>query len=193
MPSPARTGAGRRKSELSLLSNRSNFEEFDDGHRRHTGDDKGQRGAVAAGQDRFAVSRWWPGSTTRATSGCSTNPGASTSRCRHRACWPRWSRGVDRRPRAHHGVPQGCVTWWRSRCPTTPPGVGALSASSNCPGTQVTIPRGNRVIVPSPTEASRAAMNCCSSPRRSRTNCGRSCCRRSLVGRRRARRCADLI
>ena len=57
-----------------------------------TGDDKVNLTASLLAKTEFGVSGWWPGSTTRATSGCSPRRGASTSRSRRRAPWSPRSR-----------------------------------------------------------------------------------------------------
>lgn len=57
-----------------------------------TGDDKANVVVSLLAKTEFAVPASWPGSTTRATSGCSTTAGASTSPCPHRACWRHWSK-----------------------------------------------------------------------------------------------------
>ena len=57
-----------------------------------TGDDKANLVVSLLAKTEYGVPGWWPGSTTRTTSGCSTSRGASTSRSPRRGCCRPWSR-----------------------------------------------------------------------------------------------------
>lgn len=103
-----------------------------------TGDDKANLVLSLLAKTEFAVARVVARVNDPAMSGCSTTRGASMSRCRHRACWPplskrrspsvtwcgSWSSARDR------------PIWWRSPCPTTPPGAVNRYVSWNYPVTR---------------------------------------------------------
>ena len=80
--------------ELTLLES-VKLEEFDVVIAA-TGDDKVNVVVSLLAKTEFAVPRVVARVNDRATSGCSTRTGVSTSRCPRRACWRRWSRRPSR-------------------------------------------------------------------------------------------------
>ena len=131
---------------------------------------QGQPRRVAAGQDRVRrPARRRRGSTTRRTSGCSTRPGASTSRSRPRGCCPRSSRRPSRVGDLVRlfTFRQGDANLVELTLPADRtarrPRVGDVQLAAPTPrSSRSSATPGS--IAPSPDDRSRPATSCCSSP-----------------------------